>query len=117
MTDATGVSWSADGKIVFATNAGGKWEIWQTDADGANLKQLTQNCAGNDSCRQPFVSPDGRYIVFQATRGGVQNIWRIDADGANATQLTFSGGISPSFSPDGRVVIYMRWTSPATTLW
>jgi Tol biopolymer transport system component len=117
MTDTTGVSWTVDGKIVYATNAGGRWEIRQTDADGANQKQLTQNCAGNDSCSQPFVSPDGRYIVFQARRSGVANVWRMDAEGGNATQLTFDGGISPSFSPDGNLVIYTRWTLPAATLW
>ncbi len=116
MTDATGVSWTPDGKIVYATNAGGKWEIWKIDADGANQKQLTQNSAGNDSCSQPMVSPDGRYIFFHAGRDGVSNIWRMDADGANATQLTDDGGFSPSITPDGRFVIYSRWT-PSSTLW
>ena len=80
MTDVTGVSWTPDGKIVYATNTGGKWEIWKIDADGANQKQLTQNCAGNDSCSQPMVSPDGRYIVFQAlphTLGLGPEVWRV----------------------------------------
>jgi TolB protein len=117
LSDATGVSWTPDGKIVYATNTVGKWEIWRTDADGANQKQLTQNCAGNDACGQPVVSPDGRYIVFQVWRDGVSNIWRMEADGANPTQLTFDGGRSPSLSPDGRFVIYSRWTLPRGTLW
>ncbi|MGC2238501.1 MAG: winged helix-turn-helix domain-containing protein [Pyrinomonadaceae bacterium] len=116
MTDGTGVSWTPDGKIVYATNTGGKWEIWTIDADGANQKQLTQNCAGNDSCGQPVASPDGRYIVFQATRNNAKNIWRMDADGANATQLTDEGGFYPSLSLDGRFIIYTRMIS-ATGLW
>lgn len=116
MTDATGVSWTPDGKIVYATNAGGKWEIWKIDADGANQKQLTQNCAGNDSCSKPVVSPDGNFIVFHANLNGISNIWRMDADGANATRLTDDGGFSPSITPDGRFVIYSRWT-PSSTLW
>lgn len=117
LTDATGVSWTPDGKIVYATNAGGKWEIREIDADGANQKQLTQNCAGNDSCSPPVVSPGGSYIVFQANRGGVKNIWRMDADGNNPMQLTSDGGLYPSVSPDGRFVIYTRWTLPAASLW
>jgi Tol biopolymer transport system component len=116
MTDATGVSWTPDGKIVYATNSGGRWEIWKIDADGANQKQLTQNCAGNDSCSQPVVSPDGNYIIFHATRDGATNIWRMDADGANATQLSIDDGFNPSLSNDGRFVIYTRHT-PATTFW
>jgi Tol biopolymer transport system component/DNA-binding winged helix-turn-helix (wHTH) protein len=117
MTDASGVSWTPDGKIVYATNAGGKWEIWKINADGSNQKQLTQNCSGNDSCGKPVVSLDGTYIVFHATRDGATNIWRIDADGANPTQLTFNGGLSPALSPEGRLVIYSRWTTHALALW
>ncbi len=116
MTDTTGVSWTPDGKIVYATNTGGRFEIWTIDADGTNQKQLTQNCAGNDSCGQPVVSPDGRYIVFQARRNGVSNIWRMEMDGTNVTQLTDDGGFYPSVTPDGRFVIYTRW-SPFSTLW
>jgi Tol biopolymer transport system component len=116
MTDVTGVSWTPDGKIVYATNTGGKWEIWKIEADGTNQKQLTQNCAGNDSCSQPIVSPDGRYIVFQARRNGIPNIWRMEADGNNPLQLTKDDGLHPSLSPDGHFVIYMRRT-PLATLW
>ncbi len=116
MTDATGVSWTPDGKIVYASNAGGRWEIWKIDADGSNQKQLTQNCAGNDSCSKPDASPDRSCIVFHATLNGVTNIWRMDADGANATRLTDDGGFSPSITPNGRFVIYSRWT-PSSTLW
>lgn len=117
LTDVTGVSWTPDGKIVYATNASGRWEIWMIDADGSNQKQLTQNCAGNDSCSEPVVTPDGSYIVFQGTRDGVKNIWRMDADGANATQLTEDTGVYPSITPDGRFVLYSRQLPPATGLW
>src|ERR1035437_10265992 len=116
ITDTTGVSWTPDGKIVYATNAGGRWEIWTIGPDGANQKQLTQNCAGNDFCSQPVVSPNGSYIVFQASRSGVSNIWRMDGDGTNATQLTFDDGRYPSITPDGRFVIYTRQISSAK-LW
>lgn len=117
MTDATGVSWTPDGKVVYATNAGGKWEISQVDSDGANQKQLTEKCAGNDSCGQAIVSPDGRHIFFHATRGGVANVWRMEADGANPTQLTDGGGFSPSVAPDGRSLIYVRSISGVMSLW
>jgi Tol biopolymer transport system component len=117
LTDATGVSWTPAGKIVYATNAGGKWGIWMIDPDGTNQKELTQNCAGNDSCSEPVVSPDGRYIVFQARRNGVRNIWRMEADGSNPAQLTDDGGSVPSITNDGRSVVYILPTSPATALW
>ena len=117
LTDTTGVSWTPEGEIVYATNAGGKWEIWKIDADGANQKQLTQNCAGNDSCSQPVVSSDGRYIVFQARLNGVSNIWRMDADGGNAAKLTEGGGAYPSVTPDGRLVLYTDQSMERSTQW
>lgn len=107
--DSTGVAWTADGKrIVYASNPGGRWEIWMIDDDGANQKQLTTGCAGNDVCMMPFVSPDNRYIVFQAARGGENNIWRMDIDGANPVQITTGGGILPFVAADGRSVIYVN---------
>lgn len=114
LTDVSGLSWTPDGKIVYATNTSGRWEIWRVDADGANQRQLTHNCAENDSCCQPAASPDGRYIIFQATRDGVANIWRMDADGGNPTRLTTSGGSYPTITPDGRFVIYSDQTPSAT---
>ncbi len=117
MTDGTGLAWTPDGKIVYASNAGGKWEIWMINPDGSNQIQLTENCAGNESCSQPVVSPDGQYIFFQARRAGARNIWRIDSDGGNAMQLTADGGFIPSMSKDGRYVIYSRSGTPVWTLW
>jgi len=116
MRDDTGVSWTASGKIVYATNTSGRWEIWSIDADGRNQKQLTQKCAGNDSCAMPFVSPDDRYVVFQAARGGKNELWRIDLDGGNPKQLTIDGGISPFVTSDGKKVIYVNKKSWSSTL-
>lgn len=119
ITDSSGISWTPDGKIVYATNTGGKWEIRQVDADGSSPRSLTRNCAGNETCAQPFASPDNRYIVFQAARfgDGVKNIWRMDFDGRNPTQLTFDGGKQPTVTPDSRFVVYSSAQATTTALW
>jgi len=116
LTDTTGISWTPDGRIVYGANSGGKWGIWMIDPDGQNAVQLTQNCAGNDTCGEPIVTPDGRLIVFQAKRDGVRNIWRMESDGSNPTQLTYDGGAYPSLTNDGSTVVYVRPEKPATTL-
>lgn len=115
--DSSGVSWTSDGRIVYATNVTGHWEIWMIDTDGSNQRQLTQNCAGNDLCVMPFASPDGRFIVFQASRGGEYNIWRMDADGASATQLTFGGGSMSFVTADSRYVMFVKKKGSSSTLW
>jgi serine/threonine protein kinase len=98
------VSWTPNGQIAFVSNEAGNADIWLTDPDGKNRRQLTSNGSSNLT---PTVSPDGRYIVFVSTRATRRNLWRINIDGSNPIQLT--NGLSdsyPSFTPDGKWVIY-----------
>ena len=99
-----GIAWTPDGKIVYASLASGNSDLWITDADGSNQKQLTLD-AGNNS--YPAPSSDGRYIVFVSDRKGSTNIWRMDRDGRNQTRLTHGNGEDfPECSPDGKWVVY-----------
>jgi Tol biopolymer transport system component len=99
-----GVAWTPDDKIVYASSAGGNLDLWITDADGNNQKQLTVDAGNNTG---PAVSSDGRYIVFASDRKGSFNIWRMDRDGRNQTQLTHGNGeYFPECTPDGEWVLY-----------
>jgi serine/threonine protein kinase/Tol biopolymer transport system component len=111
-----GQEWVAvtpDNKIVYASRAGGNYDLWITDADGGNQKQLTAHAGNND---HPAVTPDGRYVVFISDRTGSSTpVWRVDIDGSNPSQLTDGGGWYPECSSDGQWVIY---TSKSTgELW
>jgi TolB protein len=98
------VSWTPDGKIVYVSNESGTPDIWITDPDGKNRKQLTANKAANVS---PVVTADGRYIVFVLWQDGKKNVWRINVDGSNPVRLTSGLADSfPSLTPDSRWVIY-----------
>ena len=100
-----GLSWAPDGHVVYASMAGGGWDIWLMNADGTGQRQLT---AGARSNYGPSVSPDGRYVVFVSNRaGGAFNVWRMDADGSNPVRLTSGRGENfPHVTPDGRWVVY-----------
>ena len=97
------VCWTSDGKIAYTSSANGNEDIWLTEPDGRNLKQLTTAPHSDDN---PAVSSDGRYIVFRSLdhRSGASAIWRMDFDGSNLKQLT--GGNWPDCSTDGRWVFY-----------
>ena len=109
------LSWTPDGRIVYVSNESGGADIWLTDPDGNNRKQLTANKAVNVS---PVVTADGRYIVFVLWQEGKKNIWRMNLDGSNQVQLT--SGLAdgfPSLSPDSRWVIYTALDGATPTLW
>ena len=99
-----GISWTPDGKIVYASGASGNLDLWMVEPTGTGQKQLTAD-AGNNSL--PSVSSDGRYVVFMSDRTGTNHIWRIDIDGSKATQLTNGGGeLTPQCLPTGQWVLY-----------
>ena len=110
------VSWTPDGKIVYASRTGENWDLWLANNNGSETKQLT---ADTFIDHQPTVSADGRYIVFQSNRSGARNIWRIDADGSNPKQLTQGNSVdaNPVVSPDGKIVVFMSLRSGTWTVW
>jgi Tol biopolymer transport system component/DNA-binding winged helix-turn-helix (wHTH) protein/Flp pilus assembly protein TadD len=110
-----GCSWTPDGQIVFTSNASGAPEIWISNQDGSDPRQLTFN---SEASNQPFVTPDGRHIVYRSYRANQPNIWLMDIDGGNRRQLTEGvGEESPSVTPDGRDLIYTSQSGSISTLW
>jgi serine/threonine protein kinase/dipeptidyl aminopeptidase/acylaminoacyl peptidase len=111
-----GGTWTPDGKIVYSSDASGNRDLWIMDQDGSNQKQLTSDAGSNVS---PAVSPDGRYIVFVSDRKEAKhNVWRIDIDGNNPKQLTTgSHDRNPSFSPDGKWVLYASLGEKQPNIW
>lgn len=58
-------------------------------------------------------SADGRFIVFQSNRDGNWEIYRALPDGAQPFRLTNNPAVdeSPSFSPDGHTIAFVRTQS------
>ena len=110
------VSWTPDGKVVYASRTGENWDISISNADGSESKQLTADAFVD---QQPSVCGDGRYIVFQSNRSHSQTIWRMNADGSNVKQLSATPSIDayPVCSPDGRSVAFMSIRSGAWAVW
>lgn len=87
---------SPDGRrVAFMSRRDGNWEIYVVDADGANLRRLTDDPAEDGL---PVWSPDGRALAFASSRDGVWAIWAMLPTGAGQRQLFEMGG-----SPDGFV--------------
>jgi hypothetical protein len=110
---------SFDGRrIIFAMrrNREDDYHLYEINADGTKLKQLT--FASGISDINPQYLPDGR-VVFTSTREPkycmcnrhiMGNLFTMDADGANIQQIghgTLHEGHA-ALMPDGRI-IYDRW--------
>ncbi len=108
------LAWTADGRMVYLSNAGSSCDIWIMDADGADPRQIT---VGSQATHGLTVSPNGRRIVFSSERSGHANLSSVDIDGSDLKQLTAgSGEFYPQFTPDNRWIVYQQGESESV-LW
>jgi Tol biopolymer transport system component len=92
---------TSDGRyLVFESHRSGSAEIWRSNRNGGNLKQLTDG-GGNS---QPAVSPDGNWIIYTANRAGKSTLWRISIEGGEPQQLTTEETAWADISPDGKFI-------------
>jgi Tol biopolymer transport system component len=68
----------------------------------------------------PSLSPDGSWIAFfQPDAGHYGDFWVIPSMGGDARRLTFdvAAGRSPTWTPDGRAVVFSSQRAGSMTLW
>lgn len=100
-------AWSPDGKqIAFTSTRDGNQEIYLIDADGQNLKRVTQD-PGLDA--HPTWTPDGKQLLFATNRWGDFEIAAVDPKGEQVLRLTHQKGLDdyPICSPDGRQIAFV----------
>jgi Tol biopolymer transport system component/DNA-binding winged helix-turn-helix (wHTH) protein len=78
---------SPDGRhIVFSSGRSGTSEIWVSDADGGNPRQLTH--LGAHVASYPKWSPDGTRIVFHARVPEIAEVYVVDLNHGVPRQIT-----------------------------
>ncbi len=102
-------SFSPDGrKIVFNSDRGGSPQLYTMNADGTGTKRIS---FGKGRYSAPVWSPRGDKIAFVKSQSGKFSIGVMDPDGKNERLLTSSFlDESPTWSPNGRVIIFSRET-------
>ena len=117
--------------IVFAGTVGqdANTDVYVVDAaDGGHLKALTtcKDAAAGCANDYPSWSPDGKHIVFihqddYVNDVGVnQQVWLMNADGTDKHALTTGAAPKdqlPSWSPDGKYVVYASGVGDNEGIW
>ncbi len=119
-------AWSPDGKTIayHSRQAGGLWLI---PARGGSPRQLTTFGS------HPAWSPDGRTVAFQSAAlvdlaaNAVaamppSTLWTVPVEGGEPVQVTQPGSPpgghgAPSWSPDGRRIVFSASDRNRSTLW
>jgi Tol biopolymer transport system component len=116
-------AWSPDGtRIAFMSQVadeGNQYEVFVMDADGTNVRRLTNNRAGDG---WPTWSPDGSLIAFASTRddcdfaappclstgdvGPFQTLYTMSPDGTKQRRVSSLFGQIADWSPDGRYLVF-----------
>lgn len=97
--------WSPDGSnIVFTSDRGGKPQLYMVSSNGGGEKRIT--FSGDYNARASF-SPDGRSIAMVHGNGGDYRIGVMDVGSRSINVITTGpADESPSFAPNGQMVIY-----------
>jgi len=95
-----------DGTIAFYSDRDGNPEIYVMNADGSDLRRLTDNDATDQA---PAWSPDGTQIAFVSDRDGNREIYVMNADGSEPQRLTDNPAYEshPAWSPDGTQIAFI----------
>ena len=103
---------SPDGKSIAFTvtennlaEGKSKTEVYLMDADGNNIRKVTDNPAAD---YRPRWSPDGKSLLFLSTRHEGPQAWLLPLAGGEPTQVThFTTGVSDAvWTSDGKHIVF-----------
>jgi Tol biopolymer transport system component len=111
-----GPAFSPDGRaFAYASNTRGPYDVYYRLIAGGAPVRLSD---GDEDSREPCFTRDGTRVFF--TRGELGTprtaVWSVSVLGGAARKV-LDGGDSPSFSADGKRLLFRRWRGDRTALY
>jgi TolB protein len=105
------------GKIVFASDRTGSWQVYTMNPDGTGQFQVTNlEPTGGDGLF-PSISPDGKQILFNYSGPEGVDLYVINADGTGLQALTHDHqSFFGHWSPDGKKIAFTTASSRGTAV-
>ena len=97
-----------DHEVVFLSDSGGHANLWVSNTETGELRQITRERDPTVAVGVPVWSPDGRSIAFVYSKGNPGlgfGVWLVDPDGSNLRSVA-NPGLGPAWSLDGRWLYY-----------
>ncbi len=109
LTQSSGIDteplYSADGRsIFFVSDRGGSPQIYRMPVSGGEPQRVTFTGTYNIS---PTLSPDGRWLAYISRISGAFKLQVMELASGNVQSVTdTTADESPSFAPNGRLIVY-----------
>ncbi|MCI0663286.1 MAG: hypothetical protein L0220_19650, partial [Acidobacteria bacterium] len=114
-----GLTWTTDGKhIVYSSNRGGRFSLWQVAAAGGNPEWMS---AGGVNAEEPVIAWRGNRMVYQLWNEQT-DIWRIErTKGREISDTPLIASTqwdwNPQFSPDGNRIVFVSDRTGTAEVW
>ncbi|HKF47119.1 MAG TPA: DPP IV N-terminal domain-containing protein [Terracidiphilus sp.] len=111
----------SNSQVAFVSGRTGEPQVYTMDADGSNVQRITDG----GYAVSPSWSPNGQLLAFAWNRKygpgdpGKQDIHVLELASKNYLQITHESGSNdfPSWSPDGRHLVFERQIGKRTEIW
>jgi len=97
-----------DRDVAFLSDSGGHANLWVTNTESGELRQITHERDPAVALGVPIWSPDGKAIAFVSSRGNSGlgfGVWRVNPDGGGLRQVA-PRGLGAAWARDSQWLYY-----------